>query len=96
MAASLDEISDGRFVLGLGAGWSELEYRAFGYPFEHLASRFEEALQIIVPGLAPGTGRLRGEVLSGARGSAAPAWSLALRPAGATGKTYSASAFSTY
>src|SRR5215467_6982350 len=74
MAASLDEISDGRFVLGLGAGWSELEYRAFGYPFDHLASRFEEALQIIVPGLAPGTGRLRGEVLSGARGSAAPTW----------------------
>jgi probable F420-dependent oxidoreductase len=54
MADSLDEISDGRFILGLGAGWSELEYRAFGYPFDHLASRFEEALQIIVPLLRQG------------------------------------------
>ena len=54
MADSLDEISDGRFILGLGAGWSELEYRAFGYPFDHLASRFEEALQIIVPLLREG------------------------------------------
>ena len=54
MADSLDEISAGRFILGLGAGWSELEYRAFGYPFDHLASRFEEALQIIVPLLREG------------------------------------------
>jgi alkanesulfonate monooxygenase SsuD/methylene tetrahydromethanopterin reductase-like flavin-dependent oxidoreductase (luciferase family) len=43
----LDEISNGRFVLGLGAGWNEPEYIAFGYPFDHRVSRFEEALQII-------------------------------------------------
>ena len=49
MADSLDEISDGRFILGLGAGWHQPEYDAFGYPFDHLASRFEEALNIIVP-----------------------------------------------
>ncbi len=49
MADSLDAISNGRFILGLGAGWHEPEYRAFGYPFDHLASRFEEALQIILP-----------------------------------------------
>lgn len=49
MADTLDEISGGRFVLGLGAGWHEPEYQAFGYPFDHLASRFEEALEIIVP-----------------------------------------------
>ena len=49
MADSIDEISNGRFILGLGAGWHEPEYRAFGYPFDHLASRFEEALQIILP-----------------------------------------------
>ncbi len=54
MAASLDEVSDGRFILGLGAGWHEPEYQAFGYPFDHLASRFEEALQIIVPLLREG------------------------------------------
>jgi alkanesulfonate monooxygenase SsuD/methylene tetrahydromethanopterin reductase-like flavin-dependent oxidoreductase (luciferase family) len=47
MADTLDEISGGRFVLGLGAGWHAPEYRAFGYPFEQRVSRFEEALQII-------------------------------------------------
>lgn len=47
MADTLDEISNGRLVLGLGAGWHQPEYDAFGYPFDHLASRFEEALHII-------------------------------------------------
>ena len=49
MAATLDEIADGRLILGLGTGWHEPEYRAFGYPFDHRAGRFEEALEIIVP-----------------------------------------------
>lgn len=49
MADSIDEISNGRFIMGLGAGWHEPEYTAFGYPYDHLASRFEEALRIIVP-----------------------------------------------
>jgi probable F420-dependent oxidoreductase len=47
MAASIDEISGGRFVLGLGAGWNETEFRAFGFPFDHLASRFEESFEIV-------------------------------------------------
>jgi alkanesulfonate monooxygenase SsuD/methylene tetrahydromethanopterin reductase-like flavin-dependent oxidoreductase (luciferase family) len=54
MADTLDEISNGRFILGLGAGWHQPEYEAFGYPFDHLAGRFEEALQIIVPLLREG------------------------------------------
>jgi probable F420-dependent oxidoreductase len=54
MADTLDEISGGRFILGLGAGWHQPEYEAFGYPFDHLASRFEEALRIIVPLLREG------------------------------------------
>jgi alkanesulfonate monooxygenase SsuD/methylene tetrahydromethanopterin reductase-like flavin-dependent oxidoreductase (luciferase family) len=49
MADTLDEVSGGRLLLGIGAGWHEPEYTAFGYPFDHLAGRFEEALQIIVP-----------------------------------------------
>lgn len=54
MAATLDEISDGRLILGLGTGWHEAEYAAFGYPFDHRAGRFEETLGIIVPLLRGG------------------------------------------
>lgn len=55
MADTLDEISGGRVILGLGAGYHEPEYRAFGYPFDHLVGRFEEALQIIHGLLRKGT-----------------------------------------
>jgi probable F420-dependent oxidoreductase len=54
MAATLDEISGGRLILGLGAGWHEPEFEAFDFPFDHRVSRFEEALQIIVPLLREG------------------------------------------
>jgi probable F420-dependent oxidoreductase len=47
IAETVDEISGGRLVLGLGAGWHEPEYDAFGYPFDHRVSRFAEAIQII-------------------------------------------------
>lgn len=46
-AATIDEMSGGRLVLGLGAGWNEVEYRAYGFPFDHRVSRFEEAFTII-------------------------------------------------
>src|SRR5881628_3418202 len=42
MAASVDEVSGGRFVFGIGAGWNEVEFRAFGFSFDRLVSRFEE------------------------------------------------------
>lgn len=54
MAITLDEVSNGRFILGLGAGWNKAEHDAFGVPFDHLVSRFEEALQIIRPLLKEG------------------------------------------
>jgi probable F420-dependent oxidoreductase len=47
MAATIDEVSGGRFVLGLGAGWSEAEFGAFGIPYDHRVSRFEEAFAIV-------------------------------------------------
>jgi alkanesulfonate monooxygenase SsuD/methylene tetrahydromethanopterin reductase-like flavin-dependent oxidoreductase (luciferase family) len=47
MADTIDEISGGRLILGLGAGWNEPEYRAFGFPYDRRVSRFEEALTII-------------------------------------------------
>jgi alkanesulfonate monooxygenase SsuD/methylene tetrahydromethanopterin reductase-like flavin-dependent oxidoreductase (luciferase family) len=49
MADAVDEVSEGRLILGLGAGWHEPEFSAFGYPFDHLASRFEDALRIVAP-----------------------------------------------
>jgi alkanesulfonate monooxygenase SsuD/methylene tetrahydromethanopterin reductase-like flavin-dependent oxidoreductase (luciferase family) len=47
MAATLDHISDGRLILGVGAGWHDPEYEAFGWPTDHKVSRFEEALAVI-------------------------------------------------
>jgi probable F420-dependent oxidoreductase len=54
MVDTIEEISDGRFILGIGAGWNEPEYRAFGYPFDHRVARFEEALQIVTTLLRTG------------------------------------------
>ncbi|HZR38957.1 MAG TPA: LLM class flavin-dependent oxidoreductase [Ktedonobacteraceae bacterium] len=61
MADTIDEISGGRLILGLGAGWHQPEYEAFGYPFDHLAGRFEEAMQIIAPLLREGKVDFQGQ-----------------------------------
>jgi probable F420-dependent oxidoreductase len=47
MAATIDEISGGRFVLGLGAGWNEREFAAYGIPYDRRVSRFEESFAIV-------------------------------------------------
>ena len=60
-ASTVDGISDGRLVLGLGAGWNEREYRAFGFPFDKRVSRFGEAFTIIRTLLADGEIDFAGE-----------------------------------
>ena len=47
MVSTVEEISGGRFILGLGSGYHKLEYDAFGFPFDYKVSRFEEAIQIV-------------------------------------------------
>ena len=47
LAATVDEISAGRLVFGMGAGWNRTEFDAFGIPYDHRASRFEEAFDIV-------------------------------------------------
>lgn len=45
-ARTLAELSGGRFILGVGAGWHEPEFKAFDLPFERRVSRFEEYLEV--------------------------------------------------
>ena len=59
-ADTLDEVSGGRLVLGLGSGSHPPEYAAFGYPDDHLAGRFDEALRIAVPLLRDGRADFEG------------------------------------
>ena len=54
MADTVDEISGGRLILGLGSGRHQPEHRAFGYPFDHQIGRFEEALEIVTTLLRTG------------------------------------------
>jgi probable F420-dependent oxidoreductase len=47
LAAGVDEVSGGRFVFGIGAGWNDTEFRAFGIPFAERVARFEEAFEAV-------------------------------------------------
>jgi len=54
MAYTLDEVSGGRMILGVGASWHQPEFDAFGYAFDRRVNRLEEALQILKPLLQGG------------------------------------------
>jgi alkanesulfonate monooxygenase SsuD/methylene tetrahydromethanopterin reductase-like flavin-dependent oxidoreductase (luciferase family) len=64
MAITLDEVTNGRLILGLGAGWHAPEFTAFGLPFDHRASRFAEAISIIKPLLRDGKVDFQGKYYS--------------------------------
>jgi alkanesulfonate monooxygenase SsuD/methylene tetrahydromethanopterin reductase-like flavin-dependent oxidoreductase (luciferase family) len=61
MAATVDEVSGGRFVFGLGAGWNATEFRAFGIAYDHRVARFAESFAIIRELLAGKRASLDGE-----------------------------------
>ena len=67
MAETLDEVSGGRVVLGLGAGWNEPEFAAYGFPWDRRFDRFEDGLRIVTSMLR--TGRADHEGLEAARGA---------------------------
>ena len=60
-ASTVDEISGGRLVLGLGAGWNDTEFAAINAPFDHRVSRFEEAFTIVRTLLSSGYIDFEGE-----------------------------------
>ena len=59
-ANTVDEISAGRLILGLGSGWNEPDYTAFGFPFTERVSRFEEAFTVVRTLLRDGAIDFRG------------------------------------
>ena len=64
MAATLDHISGGRLILGIGAGWHDPEFEAFGYPTDHKVGRFEEALAVITGLIRDGRADLDGRYVT--------------------------------
>ena len=61
MAATTDDISGGRLTLGVGAGWHDPEYAAFGYPLDHRLGRSEEAFELLVKLVKEGRASANGE-----------------------------------
>ncbi len=64
MAVTTDEVAGGRLILGLGAGWHEPEFEAFGVPYADRASQFDEGLQIIAGLLRDGRVDFHGQHFS--------------------------------
>jgi probable F420-dependent oxidoreductase len=63
-AASVDEVSGGRLVFGIGAGWNETEFQAFGFPFDRRVSRFAESFELVRRLLAGDRVSFSGEFVS--------------------------------
>lgn len=80
MAEMLDEISNGRFILGIGAGSRKPDFDFLGLPFDHRASKSEEAVAIISALLREGRADVQGRFFE-----ANDAWNLPRGPRGAEG-----------
>jgi probable F420-dependent oxidoreductase len=63
MAETLDEVSGGRLILGLGAGWNEAEFTSYGIPFDDRFQRFEDGLRVITDMLRSGRSTLDGDTI---------------------------------
>jgi alkanesulfonate monooxygenase SsuD/methylene tetrahydromethanopterin reductase-like flavin-dependent oxidoreductase (luciferase family) len=64
MTETLEEVSNGRFVLGIGAGWNKPEFDIFDYPYDHRVTRFEEAITILDELLRTGRSNFTGQFSS--------------------------------
>jgi alkanesulfonate monooxygenase SsuD/methylene tetrahydromethanopterin reductase-like flavin-dependent oxidoreductase (luciferase family) len=64
MAVTIDEVSQQRFILGIGAGWHPAEFETFGLNFSHKVDQFEEATKIIAPLVHEGQVDFTGEYVS--------------------------------
>jgi probable F420-dependent oxidoreductase len=72
MAETLDEVSGGRLILGLGAGWNEIEFETYGFPFADRFDRFEDSLRIISSMLRTGTANHDGRIVQARDARLAP------------------------
>lgn len=72
MAATTDEISGGRLTLGVGAGWHDPEYSAFGYPTDHRLGRTEEALELLTRLIREGRASMHGRWVEAADAAILP------------------------
>lgn len=72
MATTVDEVSNGRLILGLGTGFHQPEFDAFGYPFDHLVDRFEEGMEIITSLVRTGKVDFNGKYFDAPNGEIRP------------------------
>jgi alkanesulfonate monooxygenase SsuD/methylene tetrahydromethanopterin reductase-like flavin-dependent oxidoreductase (luciferase family) len=72
MAETLDEVSGGRVILGVGAGWNEPEFASYSFPWERRFDRFEEGLRILTAMLRHGRATVDGRLEHAASARLAP------------------------